>query len=153
MIFDNKPLDFSKIKKGLDTLDQSLASFNHQISAVLLFGSMARGKETALSDVDLAVLYAKDLSGHELNRVHSDVQEIITDVLTTDDIDLINLNTAPLSMQYGAIKQAKILVLNNRTEYIDFWEQTVKYYLDFKPLLDECNQVMLKTLAGRAVHG
>ena len=86
MIFDTKPLDFSKIKKGLDTLDQSLASFDHQISAVLLFGSMARGKETALSDVDLAVLYAKDLSGHELNRVHSDVQEIITDVLTTDDI-------------------------------------------------------------------
>ena len=42
----------------------------------------------------------------------------------------------PLSMQYGAIKQLKILLLNNREEYIDYWEQTVKYYLDFKPLLE-----------------
>ena len=56
-------------------------------------------------------------------------------------------------MQYGVIKQAKILVLNNKAEYIDFWEQTVKYYLDFKPLLDECNQALLESLTGRSVHG
>lgn len=100
-----------------------------------------------------SVLYSKDLSEDEQWSVHSNVYEIITDLLSTDDIDLINLNTAPLAMQYGVIKQAKILVLNNKAEYIDFWEQTVKYYLDFKPLLDECNQALLESLTGRSVHG
>jgi len=153
MIFDNKPLNFGVIKERLEDLSQSLASLSQQISAVLLFGSLARERETPLSDVDLAVLYSKHLREDELGKVHSHVHDIIADLLSTDDIDLINLNIAPLTMQYGAIKQAKILVLNNKAEYIDFWDKTVKYYLDFKPLLDECNQALLETLTGRAVHG
>ncbi|QNB47806.1 hypothetical protein BR63_16955 [Thermanaerosceptrum fracticalcis] len=153
MIFDNKALDFGFIRERLKTLPLSLEPFNQQISAVILFGSLVMGKETPLSDVDLAILYRRNLDNDELARVHSHVYGIITDLLETDDIDLINLNTAPLSMKYGAIKQSKILLLNNRKEYIDFWEQTVKQYLDFKPLLDECNKTLLETLAGRAVHG
>ena len=153
MIFDSKPLDFNFIRERLLCLPDSLASLEQQISAVILFGSLATNKETPLSDVDLAVLYPKSLSLAELDRLHSQVIGIITDLLQSDDIDVINLNTAPLSMQYGAIKQSKILLLNNRDEYIDYWEQTVKYYLDFKPLLDECNNTLLETLSGRTVYG
>ncbi|NMA69450.1 MAG: hypothetical protein GX958_08535 [Desulfitobacterium sp.] len=58
-----------------------------------------------------------------------------------------------MSIQYGAIKHSRILVLNNKADYIDFWDKTVKYYLDFKPLLDECNEELLKTLAGRVING
>jgi predicted nucleotidyltransferase len=130
-----------------------LAPLEEQISAVILFGSLALNKGTPLSDVDLAVLYQKDLSIEELDRFHRQVLGIITDLLQSDDIDMINLNTAPLSMQYGAIKQAKILLLNNREKYIDYWEHTVKYFLDFKPLLDECNNTVLETLSGRTVYG
>ena len=130
-----------------------MAPLEEQISAVILFGSLALNKGTPLSDVDLAVLYQKDLSIEELDRFHRQVLGIITDLLQSDDIDMINLNTAPLSMQYGAIKQAKILLLNNREKYIDYWEHTVKYFLDFKPLLDECNNTVLETLSGRTVYG
>lgn len=153
MIFDSKPLDFNFIRARLKCLPHSLASLEQQISAVVLFGSLATNKEVPLSDVDLAVLYDNHLSLDELDRLHRQVMGIITDLLQSDDIDLINLNTAPLSMQYGAIRQSKILLLNNRVEYIDYWEKTVKYYLDFKPLLDECNNTLLETLSGRIVHG
>jgi len=153
MIFDNRPLDFKLIREKLNDLPHSLASFNQQISAVILFGSLATNKDTPLSDVDLAVLYNTSLGLDELEKIHSQVMGIITDLLQSDDIDLINLNTAPLSMQYGAIRQPKILLLNHREEYINFWEKTVKYYLDFKPLLDECNNTLLKILTGRVVHG
>ncbi|SPF55222.1 putative nucleotidyltransferase [Candidatus Desulfosporosinus infrequens] len=153
MIFDSRPLDFNFIREKLKDLPHSLSSLEQQISAVFLFGSLATNKETPLSDVDLAVLYHKGLSLDELDRFHLQVMGIITDLLQSDDIDVINLNTAPLTMQYGAIKQSKILLLNNREEYIDYWEQTVKYYLDFKPLLDECNNTLLETLSGRTVYG
>jgi len=149
MIFNSQPLDFNFIREKLECLPHSLEPFERQISAVILFGSLATNKETPLSDVDLAVLYHKNLSLDELDRLHRQVMGIITDLLQSDDVDVINLNTAPLSMQYGAIKQSKILVLNNREEYVDYWEQTVKYYLDFKPLLDECNTTLLETLSGR----
>ena len=149
MIFDSKPFDFKFIRERLKDLPQSLIGLEQQISAVILFGSLATNKETPLSDVDLAILYHKRLSLNELNKLHIHVMGIITDLLQSDDIDVINLNIAPLTMQYGAIKQSKILLLNNREEYIDYWEQTVKYYLDFKPLLDECNDTLLKTLSGR----
>lgn len=153
MIFDNKPLDFNFIRQRLNDLPHSLACLKQQISAVILFGSLATNKETPLSDVDLAVLYHRDLSTDDLESLHRQVMGIITDLLQSDDIDVINLNTAPLSMQYGAIKQSKILLLNNRVEYIDYWEKTVKYYLDFKPLLDESNNTLLETLSGRPVYG
>lgn len=148
MIFNSKPLDFNFIRERLKYLPQSLEPLERQISAVILFGSLAANKETPLSDVDLAVLYHKNLSLEELDKLHLQVMGIIIDLFQSDDIDVINLNTAPLSMQYGAINQAKILLLNDRAEYVDFWEQTIKYYLDFKPLLDECNNTLLKTLAG-----
>lgn len=141
MIFDNKPLDFKFIRNKLNELPSTLVPFKSKISVVLLFGSLALDKETPLSDVDLAVLYHRNLKEEELNRLHSQVWEIITDLIQTDDIDLVNLNTAPLSMQYGTLKHSRILLLNNREEYIDFWEQSVKYYLDFKPLLDEFNKI------------
>ena len=153
MIFDSKPIDFQFIRERIKDLPHLLAGLEEQISAVILFGSLATNKETPLSDVDLAILYHKNLSLNELNRLHLQVLGKITDLLQSDDIDVINLNTAPLSMQYGAIKQSKILLLNNREEYIDYWEQTVKYYLDFKPLLDECNNTLLETLSGRTVYG
>lgn len=153
MILDNRPLDFILIREKLNELPTVLKSFANQISAVLLFGSLACEKETPLSDVDLAVLYSHSLDSLDLERVHFKVWDVVTDLLETEDIDLINLNTAPLTMQYGVIKQAKLLVLNNKAEYIDFWDQTVKYYLDFKPLLDECNKELLKALTGRVVNG
>jgi len=153
MIFDSKPFNFKFIRERLKCLPNSLACLEQQISAVILFGSLATNNETHLSDVDLAILYHKNLGLKELDRLHLQVMGIITDLLQSDDIDVINLNTAPLSMQYGAIKQSKILLLNNREEYINYWEQTVKYYLDFKPLLDECNNTLLETLSGRTVYG
>jgi len=45
---------------------------------VILFGSLATNKETPLSDVDLAVLYHKNLSLDELERLHRQVMGIIT---------------------------------------------------------------------------
>ena len=153
MIFDGKLLDFNFIRERLKCLPQSLASLEQQISAVILFGSLAMNKQTPLSDVDLAVLYHKNLSLDELDRLHRQVMGMVTDLLQSDDIDIINLNTAPLAIQYGAIKQSKILLLNNREEYIDYWDQTVKYYLDFKPLIDECNNTLLETLSGRTLYG
>lgn len=153
MILDNRPLDFVLIREKLKIIPTALNSFSNQISAVLLFGSLATERETPLSDVDLAVLYSHSLDSLDIERVHFKVWDAITDLLETEDIDLINLNTAPLTMQYGVIKQAKLLVLNNKADYIDFWEQTVKYYLDFKPLLDECNEELLKSLTGRVVNG
>lgn len=149
LIFDSNPIDFQFIRERIKDLPHLLAGLEEQISAVILFGSLATNTETPLSDVDLAILYHKNLSVNELNQLHLQVLGKITDLLQSDDIDVINLNTAPLSMQYGAIKQSKILLLNNREEYIDYWEQTVKYYLDFKPLLDECNNTLLETLSGR----
>lgn len=153
MIFDSKPFDFKFIRERLKDLPLSLTGLEQHISAIILFGSLATNKETPLSDVDLAILYDKSLTLNELENLHIQVLGIIIDLLQSDDIDVINLNSAPLTMQYGALQQSKILLLNKREDYINFWEQTVKYYLDFKPLLDECNNTLLETLSGRTVYG
>ncbi|NMA69451.1 MAG: nucleotidyltransferase domain-containing protein [Desulfitobacterium sp.] len=55
MIFDNQPLNFRCIRDNLKKIPAALAPYSNQISAVLLFGSLALDKETPLSDVDLAV--------------------------------------------------------------------------------------------------
>lgn len=50
MIFDNQPLNFKCIRNNLKKLPAALAPYSSQISAVLLFGSLASDKESPLSD-------------------------------------------------------------------------------------------------------
>lgn len=70
-------------------------------------GRLSYGTEyqTALSDIDFAVLFDKKLGIAEEAAFLSRLSEI----LGTDRVDLVNLNKTPLNLQFRAISEGNII--------------------------------------------
>lgn len=72
-----------------------------------LFGGFGRGKPTPLSDVDIAVYLNRGADG---SSAKLDLIGSLMQALDTDEVDLVILNEAPLSLA-GRIQQtARVLV-------------------------------------------
>ncbi|MCJ8502118.1 type VII toxin-antitoxin system MntA family adenylyltransferase antitoxin [Desulfatitalea alkaliphila] len=72
----------------------------------LLFGSLAKGKQTPLSDVDIAVYLTHD---DELAQAKMEILGCLNDILGTDEIDLVILNKATLPISMNILKNSKRL--------------------------------------------
>ncbi len=70
-----------------------------------LFGGLVRGKGKPLSDVDLAV-YVKNVKRLNYLSLFGKISQI----LGTDEIDLVVLNSAPISLAGRALQKRKILI-------------------------------------------
>jgi len=95
-----------------------------------LFGSLASGILRPLSDIDIAVyLKKKNISEKRLQIIGD-----LADILKTDEIDLLVLNTAPISLRMSVLKQRRVLADNEpffRHKYESF---TMRAYFDFSKL-------------------
>lgn len=95
-----------------------------------LFGSCARGKETVLSDVDIAV-YLQDDIEHFAYRLC--LMEELSHVLKGDrDIDLVVLNEAPLVLCYEVVRDG-IVLKDDPERRVEFETRVLREYLDTEP--------------------
>ncbi len=62
-------------------------------------------------------------------------------------IDIVFLQAAPLSLQYSAIKEGKILFEENPLLTADYEHGVINQYLDFKPVLDFFDRSMAERYA------
>ncbi len=79
---------------------------DHNIIFAYLFGSMTQKNPSPLSDIDLAI-YVKDLK--KLNYLNLFTE--ITNILGTDELDLVILNTSPISLS-GRILQSRSIAVD-----------------------------------------
>jgi predicted nucleotidyltransferase len=92
------------IHKKIDLLTD-LFMKDSNIIFIYLFGSLARGKRKPLSDVDLGI-YVKDIKGLNYLSLFSKISQI----LCTDEIDLVILNSAPISLAGRILLERKLLI-------------------------------------------
>ncbi len=137
MRLSERPLDFEFILKQLQRAPDALMPYRKEVAALLLFGSASRDEVTPLSDIDLAVLYREGLGEWEMFKIHSNLYLDLSRLMHTDDFDLVNLNVAPLTLQFSAIDDKVILVLYDPQTLIDFQAKVLGAYLDFYPILRE----------------
>ena len=95
-----------------------------------LFGSAASGKTHPMSDLDIAVY----LEGETTAEGKLDLLGGLIDAVKTDEIDLVVLNTAPLSLKARIIRSRR--VLTDRAPFVRhaFESATMRAYLDFSKL-------------------
>jgi predicted nucleotidyltransferase len=106
------------------------------IGAAFLFGSYNTEYQTPLSDVDIAVLYIKGTPIDIKNQL--EIMSDLADITGEEDINVVVLNKAPLTVQFEVLKTGKILV--KKDLYLeDFHEYVCKRYADFKIDLDQFN--------------
>ena len=109
---------------------EAYLKYREDVQFAYLFGSYAKGKITPLSDVDIAVY----LSGSNFSQKRLEILGGLIEVLKTDEIDLVILNTAPLPLKIRILRNRKLLV--DRTPLVrhSFESTTMRVYLDFSKL-------------------
>ena len=102
-----------------------------EILSAYLFGSYAKGDESALSDIDLAIFVAnpKSFSLTDKLSVHADCCR----VLKSNDMDLVVLNqTRNLILLEQIIRKGIIIWNKNSPLFDDFELKTLHLVQDFK---------------------
>lgn len=99
---------FKRIPENIHQKMSLLSDFFLRDSNVIfayLFGGMVKDRPSPLSDVDIAV-YVKDIKKLDYLEMFGR----IADILGTDEIDLVILNNAPLSLAGRILQGRKVLV-------------------------------------------
>ena len=94
-----------------------------------LFGGLAKGKLQPLSDVDIAVYMAA--GSLSLSDLKLDILGKLIDILQTDEIDLVVLNTAELPLKMNILKTKKVIVNKDPFTRHIFESLTMRKFFDF----------------------
>jgi uncharacterized protein len=112
-------------------MEQQLAGLLKAHEAIVfayLFGSRARRQETPLSDIDIAVYLAEDADPIEEKL---SLMGDLCSHLRRDDIDIVVMNSAPLSL-LGRILAHRIVLLDRNPHLRHLFESlTLRKYHDF----------------------
>ena len=106
------------------------------IVTIYLFGSRVHKKYNVNSDYDMAVLLKDSVPKDMYFEKKLDFIDFFTNILKTDQIDLLILNEAPLEIAYRVFAQGCILYENEnyRKERVRFQAKTYSMYFDFLPV-------------------
>jgi predicted nucleotidyltransferase len=111
-----------------------------EIHFAYLFGSLAKGTQNRLSDVDVAVF----LDPEFLARPHAEHSygykaHLITELMShlrTNQIDVVILNHASPFLRFQVLRDGIVICETNREERIQFQAQALSRYFDLKPFLE-----------------
>lgn len=113
------------------------------IVAAYLFGSLAEGRATPRSDIDIAVL---------LNRIPDDEMGDLGRRLrlmgefrrfADREVDVVILNTAPPLLRYQVLRHGRRLFERDRRARVEFEVRTGQEYEDLKPMYDFFNRDLI----------
>ena len=124
-------IKFNRLPENILELLSGAAQYledNPKTIFAYLFGSLAKGTPSPLSDVDFAVyladnLYSKD---DKLNILGN-----LMNILQTDEIDLVILNTAGLPLVINVLKNKRIIVDKDPFARHIFESLSFRKYFDF----------------------
>ncbi len=130
MIRSQKKLP-AKVLEKIPEIVGGLAG-EHNIAALYVIGSAATRDLKPLIDLDFGVFLDTKIAKKERFDIHSSLLGYLNQKFQTDEIDLILLNEAPARIAYSILKDGRLLLCHNAKELVDFSEDTVRTYLDFK---------------------
>lgn len=97
------------------------------IAAVYLFGSFGTEFEHPQSDIDLGVVFTHSVTLKE----ELELDAALSLYIRHDRIDLVNLNRAPISLQFRALKEGMLVYEGDYSKHSDFIEYVIKTYPDY----------------------
>ncbi len=124
-------IKFERLPENINHLLPNVREYLNKHPKVVfayLFGGLARGRVSPLSDVDIAI-YTVD--GADIVQEKLEILGKLNDLLKTDEVDLVVLNTAPLPLAARIIKN-KIILLDKMpfTRHV-FESLIIREYFDF----------------------
>jgi predicted nucleotidyltransferase len=121
------------VKRSLENIKdkmQELTTYikqNKNIIALYIFGSYGTKYQHVNSDLDFAILYKDRPSLFEELEIESDISQIFH----RDDIDVVNLNKAPIDMSHQVLYTGDLLFCRDEILLADFKEKVFNIYGDY----------------------
>jgi len=104
-----------------------------------VFGSRVHGRYIMKGDVDVAIYTEGGVGWRDI----ADTLNALEDELGVR-VDLVHLNTAPLSLAYEVIATGTTVLDRRPEERVDYEVRVLKEYLDMKPRLEEYLKTVLE---------
>lgn len=112
---------------------KSYFSNKRDITAVYLFGSHAKGRSNLQSDIDIAVLYKKNVKRDLFNdslKISCDLMER----LSCNKVDVVVLNSANPILKNQVYKYGVKVLCKDPVAAVRFKAASILEYLDFSPV-------------------
>lgn len=122
--------NLSKIQDKINRL-KTFCEKNPNILALFIFGSFGTEEELFQSDIDFAILYYKNIPLIE----HLNVAVEFVKILEREDVDVLNLNEAPIDIKMRVISEGELIYCSNEIKLSDFKEKVFDLYADYEPVL------------------
>jgi predicted nucleotidyltransferase len=136
-------------KRRITDLDtpsiQAYLARQPDIVIAYLFGSVARGEENRLSDVDIAILLEPDLNRETQLEVQIKYLTEL-DQMICRDVQLVILNDAPPMLAYQVIRDGLLLYERSQEERVEFAVLAIKRYFDVQPMMAYFNQALIQRI-------
>jgi predicted nucleotidyltransferase len=107
---------------------------NPSVLFAYLFGSYGKGTAGPLSDVDIALYLDESEKRTNFTDERLNLLDLANRVLRTDEVDLIILNEAPLSLKFQVLKTGQLLFSKDQTTRVHFETSVFDQYMDHEPL-------------------
>ena len=117
------------IDTRLATLGEAIADASHEVVFAYLFGSVDTPRRTPRSDVDVAV-YAASTSDRDDLRLR--VAAAASKHLGTDAVDVVLLNTAPLSLAGRVLTRRRVILDRQPFVRHRYESLTARMFSDFR---------------------
>jgi len=104
-----------------------------EILAVYLFGSCAGGRNTPLSDIDLAFLFFRDHKDIIDYNYLAELQVELIRLSGFEDIDTVILNDRDPVFLYNVLTEGKLIYYVDNEEFTGFLYDSYRFYQDFMP--------------------
>src|SRR3989304_1452182 len=106
------------------------------VSIIYLFGSRAGGTSTPMSDMDIGVVLKGEMTLYDSRTLYNDLYDLFSGLYPLVELDIVFLQSAPLTLQYHAIREGKVLYEENPQLTAYYEAYVISMYLDFKPVLE-----------------
>ena len=103
------------------------------VVAVILFGSVARGKSKPMSDVDIAVVIDRKDPALEVN----------TGSMYSDKLDVVLFHRLPLHIQYEVLRHGRVLYVRDDKKFREVIRRVMRSYLDTRWLYERMRKRVL----------
>jgi len=124
-------------------LYKTLSSFPN-ITFALLFGSYANNSQRELSDIDVAIFVDKPIDlfaqGEIIATLECEVGKKIDLVIFND------LYKSNPKLSFNITNNHQVIFCNDYEHYVEFKINSLKYYLDVKPMLDMFDNALKERL-------
>lgn len=116
----------------------------NKVGLVIIFGSRVSGGAHPGSDIDIGIVFEDEkIKTEKPVEIYGDLYEVFSKAFKVANPDIVYLREAPLSLQFKAIDEGRVIYEISAKFFADYKEEVMIKYFDFKFTENYFNRVFL----------